>query len=105
MSSTWEKAADVSELPAGKMKSFMLGGEEVLLANIGGTFYAIRNRCTHMGGPLSRGVLNGHVVTCPLHGSKFDVETGKVMGPPATLPERTFEVKVQGTSVMLRKPA
>ncbi len=55
-----------------------IGTQQVLLANINGKFYAIGNLCTHVGGPLDRGKLEGHEVQCPLHGSRFDVTTGQL---------------------------
>jgi 3-phenylpropionate/trans-cinnamate dioxygenase ferredoxin subunit len=62
------KAASISEVPAGKMKKVKVGENEVLIANVGGKYYAIGNRCTHAGGSLSEGLLEGNVVTCPKHG-------------------------------------
>ena len=62
-----------------------LGGEEVLVANVGGVFHAIGNRCTHRGGDLSAGRLEGRVVTCPRHGSRFDVTTGEALSGPKVL--------------------
>ena len=79
-----EKAADLSELPAGTIREVQVGGKPVALANVGGTIYAINGTCLHRGGPLGQGVLEGTVVTCPWHGWQFDVTTGKaVMNPNA----------------------
>lgn len=79
-----EKAADLSELPAGAIREVQVGGKPVALANVGGTIYAINGTCLHRGGPLGQGVLEGTVVTCPWHGWQFDVTTGKaVMNPNA----------------------
>lgn len=100
--SGFEKAATVSEVPSGSMKQASVGGLEVMLANVNGTFYALNNKCTHMGGPLAKGSLDGFVVQCPLHGSKFDVRTGAVVGPPARTPERSFQVKVEGEDVLVK---
>src|SRR6516162_2823259 len=79
-----EKAADLSELPAGTIREVQVGGKPVALANVGGTIYAINGTCLHRGGPLGQGMLEGTVVTCPWHGWQFDVLTGKaVMNPNA----------------------
>ena len=79
-----EKAASLSEVPAGTIKEVLMGGKPVALANVGGTFYAINGTCLHRGGPLGQGVLEGTVVTCPWHGWQFDITTGKaVMNPNA----------------------
>jgi len=102
---SYEKVAGVSEIPKGSMRSVRVGNEEVMLANVDGKFYALRNRCTHVGGPLAKGKLSGYVVQCPWHGSKFDVRTGSVVGPPASAPEPTFEVKVENDAVMIKKPS
>jgi nitrite reductase/ring-hydroxylating ferredoxin subunit len=71
-------AGTVSQLPPGSMKEVKSGGEDILIANVGGKIYAIANRCPHMGGNLSKGELEGPIVTCPLHGSQIDVTSGRV---------------------------
>jgi nitrite reductase/ring-hydroxylating ferredoxin subunit len=77
-----EKAAKLSEIPAGEIKEVQLRGQAIALANVGGTFYAISNTCLHRGGPLGEGQLEGKVVTCPWHGWQFDVTTGKAVQNP-----------------------
>lgn len=83
----------------------MLGVEAdakiVLLANIGGVYYAIGNRCTHMGCMLSDGTLEGETVKCLCHGSIFDLKTGNVTKPPARQPEPVYEVKVDGDEILI----
>ena len=103
------KVAEASEIPVGKMKMVKLGDKEVLVANVNGNYYAIANRCTHKGGDLSKGSLDGNIVTCPLHSSKFDVTTGKAVSGPKigflrvkTNDEPSFEVKVEGNDLMLK---
>lgn len=103
------KVASASEVPAGKMKMVKVGETEVLIANVGGKYYAISNRCTHAGGSLSEGSLEGNVVTCPKHGSKFDLTSGKaVQGPKIaffklkTKDEQTFEVKADGPDILVK---
>ncbi|HZD12791.1 MAG TPA: Rieske (2Fe-2S) protein, partial [Candidatus Binatus sp.] len=78
------------------------GTDQICLAKVEGKLYAIGNLCTHLRCPLARGSLEKYVLTCPCHGSQFDVRTGKVVHPPATAPEPTYEVKVEGTIVLLR---
>jgi 3-phenylpropionate/trans-cinnamate dioxygenase ferredoxin component len=70
-------AGTVASIQSGQMLAVNLEGHEVLLANVGGAIYAINDICPHMGGKLSKGILKGNVVTCPRHGSQFDVTTGK----------------------------
>ena len=59
-----------------------VAGRELLLANVGGTFHAVSDRCSHEGALLSGGRLDGRVVTCPAHGSRFDVATGRNLSGP-----------------------
>ena len=103
------KAAETAEVPVGKMKKVERGGKEILIANVDGKYYAIPDRCTHRNGDLSMGSLEGKIVTCPLHGSQFDVTTGKsIRGPKMllirgkTADEPTFEVKLEGKHVMVK---
>ncbi len=74
--------AAAADVPAGSMVHVEAAGREVLLANVGGTFHAMSDRCSHEGALLSGGRLEGAVVTCPAHGSRFDVETGKNLSGP-----------------------
>jgi nitrite reductase/ring-hydroxylating ferredoxin subunit len=69
----------ISELPEGQLKRVEIEGKGVLVARVGKEFYAIRDKCTHMGCSLSEGDLEGTIVTCPCHGSQFDVTSGKVV--------------------------
>jgi 3-phenylpropionate/trans-cinnamate dioxygenase ferredoxin subunit len=73
------EAGKVSQIPPGTMRQVKTGGSDILIANVGGKIYAIDNRCPHMGGNLSKGQLEGTVVTCPLHGSQIDVASGQVV--------------------------
>jgi 3-phenylpropionate/trans-cinnamate dioxygenase ferredoxin component len=73
------KVAQTNELSAGNKKKIFLENKAILLTNIQGNYYAIDNTCPHMGGSLYDGNLNGNKITCPRHGSVFDVRTGKVV--------------------------
>jgi nitrite reductase/ring-hydroxylating ferredoxin subunit len=94
------RVADTSEIPIGKMKKVLVQGKEVLVANVGETFYAIGNVCTHERGDLSAGTLEGNIVTCPRHKSKFDVTSGKVVSSPKMM---LFHPKIQDESVYVVK--
>lgn len=97
------KVGKVTDFPIGSMKLVSVNGEDVLVVNVSGTLYAMTNTCTHRGGPLNEGELDGSIVTCPWHGGQFDVKTGKVIGPPPKKDEVSFGVRVEGTDVLLEK--
>ncbi len=79
-------------------------GTPVAVFNIGGKLSAIGARCTHVGGPLEKGPVSGHVVTCPWHGSQFDLDTGQVVRGPATVPEPAFKVRLEGNVLVVDVP-
>jgi nitrite reductase/ring-hydroxylating ferredoxin subunit len=85
------EVAKVNEISDGKMKHVEVDGKEVLIANVGGKFYAISDRCGHMNALLSMGNLTGNTVTCPFHGAKFDVTTGKKVSEPILTPSQEME--------------
>jgi 3-phenylpropionate/trans-cinnamate dioxygenase ferredoxin subunit len=108
------------EVAEGAMRAYKAGDRRVLVAHVAGAFYALDAKCPHLGGDLSRGKLDGHIVICPLHGSRFDVRDGSVIawvdkmsgvvkgaltaikGPnPAT----TYRVRVQDGNLVIEMPA
>ena len=108
--------ARIDELSDEEMKMFSLEGREILLAQLGDNYYCTDNRCPHMGGKLSKGKLNGVIVTCPLHHSQFDLTDGHVIrwtdwsGIKLTLvkilksprPLKTHEVKIDGEKILVQ---
>lgn len=80
------------DVPEGELRSFQIGGEDIAVANVDGAFHAFGNVCTHKQCQLSEGDLDGTTVTCPCHGSQFDVTTGNVLNGPATLPVDSYDV-------------
>lgn len=94
--------AKVKDVPPGRMIGAEINGRRILVANVAGEFYAMGARCNHMGGHLERGTLEGNVVTCPLHNSKWDVKTGQLVYFTRHLPpEQVFKVAVEGEDVMV----
>jgi len=90
----------VSEAPPGQVRQIERADKtQICLANVDGALHAIGGKCTHAGGPLGKGALAGTIVTCPWHGSKFDVTSGAVVGPPATRAEPVYEVRFAGDEV------
>ena len=96
------KVASTKTLGAGPMMGTEVDDKSLLVANVGGKFYAIGNDCTHRGCRLSGGKLkeNG-IVECPRHGSNFDVRTGNVVKGPAMNPEPVLEVKLDNEQIMI----
>ena len=97
----WTKVVTTSELPEGTSKLVYVAGEQVALFNAGGRYYAIGNRCPHANGPLVDGVLDGATVSCPLHESRFDLETGEPLRGPTSRPAKTFAVRLEGDAVFV----
>jgi ferredoxin-NADP reductase/nitrite reductase/ring-hydroxylating ferredoxin subunit len=95
------KVANTSDIPDSKMKEVQVNGQNICLANIDGKYFAINNICSHEGGPLADGRLEGYEVECPWHQSKFDMRTGLVKVPPAVEPQVTYQVKVEGEDVLI----
>jgi nitrite reductase/ring-hydroxylating ferredoxin subunit len=120
----------VNEIPSGKMKHVEFNGMEIMIANLDGKFYALNDRCSHTNAPLSMGNIQGNIVTCPMHGARFDITTGRKVSDPKfpsfetdslpvnlqkymeyagrllsqikTYDQETYEVKVEGNSIKLR---
>jgi nitrite reductase/ring-hydroxylating ferredoxin subunit len=86
------QASDIDE---GEMKQVEVAGTRVAIANVAGTFYAFGDTCTHRGCSLSEGYLEETTVTCPCHGSMFDVTSGEVRRGPARNPEPSYRVEVR----------
>lgn len=93
--------ADSSEISPGQMKEVEVDGENVLVVNVDGHFYAMESTCTHRGGPLIEGEVRGEVVTCPWHRGGFDVRTGEPVALPTTEPVTTYRVRMAGTSIQV----
>jgi nitrite reductase/ring-hydroxylating ferredoxin subunit len=126
------EVAKVNEIPNETMKHIEVDGKEILIANVGGKFYAIGDRCGHMNALLSMGNLTGNIVTCPFHGARFDVITGKKVAEPILTPqemeslpqswqkffenvgqlmahiktydEQSYEIKIEGDSIKIKAP-
>ena len=101
---TFHKVAERKDLPPGQGKAVEVEGQEIALFNVDGVFYAIGGACTHRGGPLSEGSLDGTTVTCPWHGASFDLCTGKNLSPPAPQEVACYEVKVDEEGIQVEIP-
>lgn len=92
-------AAKVSEIAPGMTRRVVVDSTGILLCNVGGKIYAIEDVCTHDGGPLDQGDLEGECIVCPRHGATFDVRTGDALTLPAVVPVMTFEAEVEGDDI------
>ncbi len=90
------------EIAPDSCKTGVVNGKQVAIFNIEGTLYATQAECTHRGGPLCEGSIWGGVVTCPWHGSEFNIKTGEVIEGPADKPLQTYEVSVEDGKIVLR---
>lgn len=103
MEEDFVKVAETKDIQPSQMIAVDVNGEKVCLSKVNGKYYAIGNICTHMGGPLAEGKLEGYIVQCPWHGSRFDIRSGEVVRPPATRPEPTYEVKIENNNILIKK--
>jgi nitrite reductase/ring-hydroxylating ferredoxin subunit len=93
--------ATTSEIPEGTAKIVDVGGTAVAVFHRPEGWFAIANTCTHRGGPLGEGDVDGLVVTCPWHGGQFDLQSGAVVGPPPTRGVTAYSVVVDGDAVAI----
>jgi 3-phenylpropionate/trans-cinnamate dioxygenase ferredoxin subunit len=91
-----------SEIPAGKVTAVDVRGTRIAVTNVGGTYYAVDDTCTHEQCSLAEeGEVAGTTITCTCHGSEFDVRTGKVLAPPARLPLKVYRTRVEGDALQI----
>ena len=94
--------AKVADLEPGGLKQVEVDtNTQICLANVNGTVYAINGECSHSGGPLGEGELDGTTVSCPWHAGEFDVTTGQVQGPPPDGPVAKYEVRIEGDDIQV----
>jgi len=97
----WTPVASLDELADAGAKVVYAGGEQIALFNSGGEVYAVANRCSHANGSLAEGAVEATTVTCPYHGSQFDLRTGQPLCGPASRPIARFEVRIEAGQVYL----
>lgn len=85
----------VAELGERELAAFPVTGKRIAIAKVGDAFYAFGDICTHQGCSLAEGQLDGTTVTCPCHGSEFDVTSGEVLRGPADEPVRSYPVRIE----------
>jgi nitrite reductase/ring-hydroxylating ferredoxin subunit len=89
------------QIPEGRLVAFDVRGAAIAVANVGGTYYAFSDTCTHEQCSLAEGDLAGTTITCMCHGAEFDVRTGKVLAPPAPSPVNVYRTRIAGDSLQI----
>jgi 3-phenylpropionate/trans-cinnamate dioxygenase ferredoxin subunit len=92
-----------SDIAPGAVRVFVVDGRGVAVANVDGQFYAFADVCTHDGGPLAEGELDGCVIECPRHGARFDVVTGQALSMPAVVPVLVYDLKTDGEEIQVSR--
>jgi len=100
---TLTKVAEKKDIPAGSAKAVEVNGKQIAIFNINEKYYAIDDACTHVGGSLAEGSVEGNEVTCPLHGATFDITNGKVTGDPAEDDVKGYKVIVEGEDISIEE--
>ncbi|MFZ5980078.1 MAG: non-heme iron oxygenase ferredoxin subunit [Candidatus Zixiibacteriota bacterium] len=95
------KVATVDEIPEGSFKAFKTKHHKFLVAHITDGFFAVADECSHDAAPISEGELYGDDIVCPRHGARFDLTTGEVKAPPAVAPIDSYEVKIDGSDILV----
>jgi 3-phenylpropionate/trans-cinnamate dioxygenase ferredoxin subunit len=91
--------ATTTDIAPGSVKYVEIEDYRLAICNVGGAFYCIEDVCTHDGGPLDQGNLEGDIIECPRHGARFNVTSGAVVRMPAVAPVETYEVRIEGTDI------
>lgn len=100
----WNVVAKEEDVAAGEAIVVEAAGKRLALCNTGEGIFAIDDMCTHDGGPLDQGKLEGKEIECPRHGARFDVTTGRALCLPAVRPVRTYPVRIEGGEVEIDLP-
>ncbi len=96
--------AGVDEVPPGTLHMVQVDGTDIVLANLEGSMHAAQGICSHEYFELDKGFLTGDSITCALHLSRFDLETGEALDPPAELPLAKYPVIVEDGRILLELP-
>jgi 3-phenylpropionate/trans-cinnamate dioxygenase ferredoxin component len=93
--------ANVADIAPGTTRRVVVDGQEILICNVDGNFFAIEDVCTHDGAPLDQGELDGKCIVCPRHGATFDVQTGEALTLPAVIPLSTYAVELKDGEILV----
>ena len=98
------QVADTTDIELGHSVSVNVNGTNILICNTEEGFFAVQDMCTHALVPLCGGLIQGTLISCPLHGAVYDLKSGEVMAPPAFEDLQTFKLKIEGTSIRVESP-
>ncbi len=98
------KVADAADFEDGQRIIVEVDGAIVAIFKVDGEFYCIEDVCTHDGGPVAEGALDGFEIECPRHGALFDIRDGRALTMPAVVPVPTYQVKVEGDEIFVESP-
>lgn len=98
----WHNIIKQIDFPLDARKVIELEGISIILFNLEGEYFAIRNQCTHQDFPLAHGIIEDGMIVCPLHGAKFSIRTGEVKAPPAFEGVATYEVRVENEMIQIK---
>jgi 3-phenylpropionate/trans-cinnamate dioxygenase ferredoxin subunit len=97
--------ANLGDIAPGTMLMVQVDGTDILLVNLDGSIRAMQGVCSHEYFELDKGFLTGDTLTCALHLSRFDLESGEALDPPAELPLRVYETSIEGDQIVLVLPS
>jgi 3-phenylpropionate/trans-cinnamate dioxygenase ferredoxin subunit len=98
---TWQTVGATADIPPERVAVYRIGDHDVAVCNVNGQFYAIDDLCTHDGGSLDQGQLEGDEIECPRHGARFNVTSGEAIQLPAFEPVETHAVRVEGDALQV----
>ena len=100
--SEWTGVMNAAELADGEPQQLAVAGHEIMLYRTNGTIHALANRCSHRGGPLHEGKIEGDVVVCPWHSGRFCIQDGSVVAGPPVAPQPCYETRVREGEIQVR---
>ena len=102
MTDQFTRVASLGDLKTSKLTCVKPQGRRIALAYVDGKVFAIDDMCSHEDASLAKGSLHGECVKCPLHGSRFDLNTGAALDEPAEEPVKTYAVKIEGEDILVQ---
>jgi len=104
MTEEFIQVADITDIDINQSQSVNIDEVDILICNTDNGVFAVEDKCSHADIPLCGGQITGNYITCPVHGAVFDLTDGSVQSPPAFEDLNTFEVKIEGTSISVKRP-